>query len=457
MCYSPRPLAPRSMYMAERDSIAPAASEHEAVDTAQSGELKRAESYVREVLAHEGALRGSTPPESTHIVRAKSAIAASGKSRSMRVPLPSELGSAPIRRTAARSSGEVPSARAEMIAVLRASVEEATGGTGRSLVPSASASVTSTLVGVGAPGQAPLAVEEELVELDVDVELAPPGALAPPELLEDQTETVPLAVEQRPIRAASSEGNVWSSVATVPSRRLPSPVPEASIVIDGQVPNLETEQTRPTSPALIGVGPLRLPTSPGFEPAPFQARSRKGRVVVAVLALFVGGVVAFSLRGHIRFAPAADSTAALPIAAVASSEPVVKPVLTAAEHPREPTVRVVNETQDQLAQAQQPSAMNFEDLPAAGPVKRAQSSDDSSSGSASASNSGAATMARLSINSIPVSDVFINGKSVGHTPLRNLAVPPGTSAIIFVHPKLGKRRTDVSLEPGQKRVVTKKF
>jgi hypothetical protein len=47
---------------------------------------------------------------------------------------------------------------------------------------------------------------------------------------------------------------------------------------------------------------------------------------------------------------------------------------------------------------------------------------------------------RLSINALPWAEVWIDGKSVGETPLGNLSVPLGEHEIVFRHPQLGEQR-----------------
>ena len=46
----------------------------------------------------------------------------------------------------------------------------------------------------------------------------------------------------------------------------------------------------------------------------------------------------------------------------------------------------------------------------------------------------------LNINAVPWASVWVDGKSVGETPLGNLSVPPGEHEIIFRHPQLGERK-----------------
>ena len=47
---------------------------------------------------------------------------------------------------------------------------------------------------------------------------------------------------------------------------------------------------------------------------------------------------------------------------------------------------------------------------------------------------------RLSINALPWAQVWIDGSSVGETPLANLPVAVGEHEVVFRHPQLGERR-----------------
>ena len=42
-------------------------------------------------------------------------------------------------------------------------------------------------------------------------------------------------------------------------------------------------------------------------------------------------------------------------------------------------------------------------------------------------------------------EVWINGKSVGETPIGNLSLPLGQNEIIFRHPQLGEHRQTVTV------------
>jgi hypothetical protein len=46
----------------------------------------------------------------------------------------------------------------------------------------------------------------------------------------------------------------------------------------------------------------------------------------------------------------------------------------------------------------------------------------------------------VNINALPWAAVWIDGNSVGDTPVGNLSVPPGEHEIVFRHPQLGERR-----------------
>ena len=52
---------------------------------------------------------------------------------------------------------------------------------------------------------------------------------------------------------------------------------------------------------------------------------------------------------------------------------------------------------------------------------------------------------RVNINASPWAEVWINGKSVGETPIGNLSLPLGQHEIIFRHPQLGEHRQTVTV------------
>jgi PEGA domain len=54
----------------------------------------------------------------------------------------------------------------------------------------------------------------------------------------------------------------------------------------------------------------------------------------------------------------------------------------------------------------------------------------------------------LSVNALPWAEVWINGKSLGTTPLGNLALPIGSYEIVWRHPQFGERKRTVSVIAG---------
>lgn len=86
-------------------------------------------------------------------------------------------------------------------------------------------------------------------------------------------------------------------------------------------------------------------------------------------------------------------------------------------------------------------------------VPRSNSAGTLSPSGAGASPSGAGT---LSLNSIPISSVLVNGRPVGSTP-RQIQLPPGSHSVIFVHPKLGRKSMNVNVLPGKTAIAATRF
>jgi hypothetical protein len=55
----------------------------------------------------------------------------------------------------------------------------------------------------------------------------------------------------------------------------------------------------------------------------------------------------------------------------------------------------------------------------------------------------------VSINAFPWADVFIDGQSVGQTPIANIARPIGRHEVLFRNPQLGERRETIVLTTQQ--------
>jgi hypothetical protein len=64
--------------------------------------------------------------------------------------------------------------------------------------------------------------------------------------------------------------------------------------------------------------------------------------------------------------------------------------------------------------------------------------------------------ASLSVNSMPISTVIVDGRSQGLTP-RVLQVAPGNHTVVFVHAELGRRLVSVEVESGTTAVAAVRF
>lgn len=62
----------------------------------------------------------------------------------------------------------------------------------------------------------------------------------------------------------------------------------------------------------------------------------------------------------------------------------------------------------------------------------------------------------ISINSIPVSSVLVNGRPVGQTPTR-VTVSPGSHTVTFVHPEKGRKAVTVQVAAGGNAVAATRF
>ncbi len=57
--------------------------------------------------------------------------------------------------------------------------------------------------------------------------------------------------------------------------------------------------------------------------------------------------------------------------------------------------------------------------------------------------------ATLNLNSIPVTNVILNGKPLGATPKIGVQVPPGPQTVVFVHPDLGRKVMSGTVAAGE--------
>jgi len=63
----------------------------------------------------------------------------------------------------------------------------------------------------------------------------------------------------------------------------------------------------------------------------------------------------------------------------------------------------------------------------------------------------------LNINSIPVSNVILDGKPLGATPKANISVSVGPHTVIFVHPEHGRKAKSVVIEAGKTATAVVRF
>lgn len=59
----------------------------------------------------------------------------------------------------------------------------------------------------------------------------------------------------------------------------------------------------------------------------------------------------------------------------------------------------------------------------------------------------------LNINSIPVSNVVLNGRPLGGTPKLGVSVPAGSHTVVFIHPEYGKKAAKTTCAAGETKTV----
>jgi hypothetical protein len=69
----------------------------------------------------------------------------------------------------------------------------------------------------------------------------------------------------------------------------------------------------------------------------------------------------------------------------------------------------------------------------------------------------AAGQGTLNVNSIPVSNVIVDGRPMGSTPKMGLSVAAGTHTIVFVHPEHGRKVVTVNVAAGQTATAATRF
>ncbi len=68
-----------------------------------------------------------------------------------------------------------------------------------------------------------------------------------------------------------------------------------------------------------------------------------------------------------------------------------------------------------------------------------------------------AAQATLNINSIPRSNVVLDGRPLGMTPQLGVSVSPGAHTVVFVHPELGRKVAGASVQAGATSTVAVRF
>jgi PEGA domain len=63
----------------------------------------------------------------------------------------------------------------------------------------------------------------------------------------------------------------------------------------------------------------------------------------------------------------------------------------------------------------------------------------------------------VNFNSLPVSNVVLDGRPIGGTPKVGVSVSPGSHSVLFIHPELGKKSTSVTCKGGETKPVVVRF
>jgi hypothetical protein len=63
----------------------------------------------------------------------------------------------------------------------------------------------------------------------------------------------------------------------------------------------------------------------------------------------------------------------------------------------------------------------------------------------------------VNFNSIPISNVVLDGRPLGSTPLVGVRVKAGTHSVTFIHPDHGRRQTSLQVGAGQSKAAFARF
>ena len=68
-----------------------------------------------------------------------------------------------------------------------------------------------------------------------------------------------------------------------------------------------------------------------------------------------------------------------------------------------------------------------------------------------------AGQATLNMNSIPASNVILNGRPLGKTPKVGVKVPAGPVTVVFAHPEMGRKVQSATVAAGSSRTFMARF
>jgi hypothetical protein len=66
-------------------------------------------------------------------------------------------------------------------------------------------------------------------------------------------------------------------------------------------------------------------------------------------------------------------------------------------------------------------------------------------------------LARVNINSIPISAVVLDGRPLGGTPRVGITVTPGKHTVVFIHPELGRKSKTIEVDAGRTVLAAVRF
>ncbi len=90
-------------------------------------------------------------------------------------------------------------------------------------------------------------------------------------------------------------------------------------------------------------------------------------------------------------------------------------------------------------------------------LERLTGGTPAAAGPSEAAAAPAAGQGKLNINSIPVSNVILDGRPLGPTPKLAIATSAGAHTVVFVHPEHGRKQIVVTVIPGQTQTAAVRF